>query len=286
MIKKQEDYFIVVADTRPSEQLCDNDNEIFTLGFLCSPDLETLNRVFINNKLPITLRQFKSRGDKENYQEKFLPFLEQIISANDISITAISITQEVLKANEKQMVNDLDILYLNAGERDTEYYSAYFRHIKNGKPVVTLGPFEVVDQEGVSKYVHFPESISINCFLPLLWIAYEANKFYIKRCAQINRKIGDVKMLLCLDHLPNYQINTHEVLDSFLSVVSSMGIELMLLRPKKEWVTNVDHVVDTFVGIVNEALKSPYTETAGKFERFITSIKSPEKISISMRLEN
>ena len=180
--------YAIVIDTSPTEQIIDNDNQVFCLGILFglrSPEsFDLVGNQFPDEEKRITLRKYA--GSSPQYKAALKEHLANIREADHVLASASIVNQRFIKR-----------MGLPVWEKAHGKLPEPFDFNKKGKHRYRLGGYKKQDATVVEPYTVLRDDLCI-----IGWLASELGLLHSAIC-----KISDeiVKLDVLIDRLPNDQ---------------------------------------------------------------------------------
>lgn len=191
--------YAIVIDTSPSEQITENDNQIFCTGILFGlksrESFDLVGNQFPDEKKRINLRKFA--GSSPKYKSDLKEHLKNIKESNHVLASVNIVNQRFIKK-----------MGLKVWEKAHGKLPKPFDYNKKGKPRQRLGGYKKDDGTYIEPYTVLEDDLCI-----IGWIASELGMLHKEIC-DINKEI--VKLDVLIDRFPNDQgvegINKAELL--------------------------------------------------------------------------
>lgn len=231
--------YAIVVDTSPSEQLGENDNQIFCFGVLFglkSPNsFNQVGNQFPDESKKLDLRKYS--GSTTKYKTNLKQHLENIKAADHVIACASIVNQRYIKR-----------MGLKVWEKAAGKLPNSFDYNKKGKPRYQMGGY-IVDGITLDPYLILEDDLCI-----IGWLASEIVLLHKELC-KINTEI--VKLDILIDRLPNDQgpngFNKVELLKWILQKLSESIINVVGVPDKPDYYQR-DLLTDNIAGLCREIM--------------------------------
>lgn len=205
--------YAIVIDTSPSEQIIENDDQVFCLGILFglrSPEsFNLVGNQFPDEEKRMNLRKYA--GSSSQYKARLKEHLVNIKEADHVLATASIVNQRFIKR-----------MGLAVWEKANGKLPNPFNINKKGKPRYRLGGYKMQDGTEVEPYTVLKDDLCI-----IGWLASELGLLHSAIC-KINEEI--VKLDVLIDRLPNDQgpkgVNKAELLKGTIGKLTESTIHI------------------------------------------------------------
>jgi len=242
--------YAIVIDTSPSEQIVENDDQIFCLGILFglrTPEsFDLVGNQFPEEDKRINLRKYA--GSSSQYKSNVKEHLRIIRNSDHVLASVSVVNQRFIKK-----------MGLSVFERAHGKLPEPFNLNKKGKPRFRLGGYKKDDGTVVEPYTVLEDDLCI-----IGWLAGELGLLHSSIC-EINDEI--VKLDVLIDRLPNDQgpegINKAELLKWTIGKLTDSIIHIAGIPDTADHYQR-DLLTDNIAGMCRELMdKNP---EAGKME--------------------
>lgn len=242
--------YAIVIDTSPTEQLVDNDDQVFCLGVLFglrTPESFDL----VGNKFPdeskrLNLRKYS--GASLKYKNMLKEHLVNIKEADHVLASASIVNQRFIKK-----------MGLPVWEKAHGKLPEPFDYNKKGKPRYRLGGYKKDDDTVVEPYTVLRDDLCI-----IGWIASELGLLHAAIC-EINEEL--VKIDVLIDRLPNDQgpegVNKAELLKWTIGKLTESTIHIAGIPDMPDYYQR-DLLTDNIAGLCRDLIEND--PTAGQKE--------------------
>lgn len=180
--------YAVVIDVSPSEQISDDDNQIFSMGVLLglrsTSSFDEVGNNFPDESKRLELRKYA--GSSANYKSQLREHLKNVKEADHVMASVNVVNQRYIKR-----------MGLKVFEKAHGKLPESHDHNKKGKPRYRLGGYKKDDGTAVEPYTVLEDDLCI-----IGWIVSELGLLHKEFC-DINEEI--VKLDVLMDRLPNDQ---------------------------------------------------------------------------------
>lgn len=251
--------YAIVIDTSPSEQISDDDDQIFCLGILLglrSPEsFDLVGKDFPEEDKRLDLRKYS--GSSNHYKTKLIKHLEYIKNAEHILTGVSVINQRFIKCK------GLKIWKVTHGPLPTP-----FDFSKKGKPRYQLGGYKINGDTEIKPYLVLEDDLCI-----IGWLAYELGLLHEWVC-HINNKF--IKLDVLIDRLPNDQgitgTNKAVLLKGTIDKLTNSLIKIVGISDKADHYQR-DLLVDNIAGLSCELIKKNQTTGRDEIENLFDMTK-------------
>jgi hypothetical protein len=177
--------FVAVVDSCPSDRIGAGDDIWHTVAMLQAGSWTDVE-AFIG-KLKASLRtrglQLRKWGgvalsqqratQNERFRTVFLDALRRELPASRVSLLTVSCQEKTMIAAEPRLCSALGLEHsVVMGDRPSICLGGYTKHWRDGKPVVTLGPFEKISVDGATEVISNPLTVRWENAVVWLWIGH------------------------------------------------------------------------------------------------------------------
>jgi hypothetical protein len=242
--------YAIVIDTSPTEQLAENDDQIFCLGILFGlkvpESFDLVGNQFPKEEKRINLQKYA--GASSQYKNKLKEHLADIREADHVLASASIVNQRFIKR-----------MGLPVWEKAHGKLPEPFDHNKKGKPRHRLGGYKKDDGTVVAPYTILQDDLCI-----IGWLASELGLLHAAIC-EINEEI--VKIDVLIDRLPNDQgpdgTNKAELLKWTIGKLTESTIHIAGIPDKPDYHQR-DLLTDNIAGLCSSLMKA--NPVSGKSE--------------------
>lgn len=242
--------YAIVIDTSPSEQIVENDDQVFCLGILFglrSPESFDL----VGNQFPDEEKRFNLRkygGSSSTYKSGLKEHLRNIKESDHVLASATIVNQRFIK-----------MMGLSVWEKAHGKLPEPFDFNKKEKPRYRLGGYKKQDGTVVAPYTVLEDDLCI-----IGWLAAELGLLHSAIC-DINDEI--VKLDVLIDRLPNDQgpegINKAELLKWTIGKLTDSIIHIAGIPDTADHYQR-DLLTDNIAGMCRDLMETD--PQAGKIE--------------------
>lgn len=262
MTKEPMKLYAVVIDISPSEQISEDDNQIFSMGvLLCLKSPSSFDQV--GNKFPDESKRLELRkyaGSSANYKTQVKQHLKNVKEADHVMASVNVVNQRYIKR-----------MGIKVFEKAHGKLPDPFDYNKKGKPRYRLGGYKKDDGIVVEPYTVLEDDLCI-----IGWIASELGLLHKELC-DINEEI--VKLDVLIDRLPNDQgpegVNKAELLKWTIGKLTEYTVHIAGIPDKPDFYQR-DLLTDNISGMCRELIEAD----AENGEKEIKSILRLTKFSI------
>ena len=251
--------YAIVIDTSPTEQIVENDDQIFCLGILFglrSPEsFDLVGNQFPDQDKRINLRKYA--GSSPQYKSNLKEHLRNIKEADHVLASASIVNQRFIKR-----------MGLSVWERAHGKLPEPTDFNKKGKPRYRLGGYKKDDGIVIEPYTVLEDDLCI-----IGWLASELGMLHSAIC-KINEEI--VKLDVLIDRLPNDQgpegINKAELLKWTIDKLTDSIIHIAGIPDAADHYQR-DLLADNIAGMCRDLMSSDPIEGKREIERLLTMTK-------------
>jgi hypothetical protein len=270
--------FVAVVDSCPSDCVGAGDDIWHTVAMLQAgswTDIET----FIG-KLTASLRarglQLRKWGgvalsqqraaQNDRFRMNFLDALRIELPTSRVSLKTVSIQEKTMIAAQWRLCYALGVEHSSVmADSPSICLGGFTRHWRDGKPVVTLGPFEKVSTHGATEIISNPLTVRWENAIVWLWIGHSLWSLYRRVELQYQRL---PEWRIHFDRLGHDEIAHNYPGLGFLDLLlkATTTIDLKCSYSENEAiatdVSTPDLVIDCIAGWVNAAIRDGGNETS------------------------
>lgn len=247
--------YAIVIDTSPTEQITENDDQIFCLGILFglrSPEsFDLVGNQFPNEEKKLNLRKYA--GSSSLYKTNLKEHLANIKEANHVLASASIVNQRFIKR-----------IGLPVWEKAHGKLPKPFDFNKKGKPRYRLGGYKKQDGTVVEPYTILQNDLCI-----IGWLTSELGLLHSAIC-EINEEI--VKIDVLIDRLPNDQgpegINKAELLKWTISKLTESTIHIAGIPDTPDYYQR-DLLTDNIAGFCRDLMEKDPVVGKNKIESLL-----------------
>lgn len=235
--------YAIVIDTSPTEQIVENDDQVFCLGILFglkSPEsFDLVGNKFPDEKKRINLRKYA--GSSSQYKSILKEHLTNIKEADHVLSSASIVNQRFIKR-----------MGLSVWEKAHGKLPAPFDFNKKGKPRYRLGGYKKQDGTVVDPYTVLQDDLCI-----IGWLSSELGLLHSAICKNNDNII--VKLDVLIDRLPNDQgsegINKAELLKWTIGKLTESTIYIAGIPDTADYYQR-DLLADNIAGLCRDLIET------------------------------
>jgi hypothetical protein len=251
--------YAIVIDTSPSEQISENDDQIFCLGVLFglnSPEsFDQVGNNFPDNESKFNLRKYA--GSSSQYRSGLVEHLRAIKKLKHVLASASVVNQRYIKK-----------MGLTVWERAHGKLPKPFDFNKKGKPRYRLGGYKKEDGVVVEPFTVLEDDLCI-----IGWLAAELGLLHGAIC-KIND--GIVKLDVLIDRLPNDQgpdgVNKAELLKWTIQKLTDSIIKIAGIPDKPDHYQR-DLLTDNIAGLCRDLMETDLDDGKKTIEELLSLTK-------------
>jgi len=250
--------YAIVIDTSPSEQIGNNDDQIFCSGVLFglgSPEsFDQVGNQLLDTSKRLNLRKYS--GSSTQYKTNLKQHLKDIKDADHVLASASVVNQRYIKR-----------MGLKVWEKAHGKPQDPYDHSKKGKPRYKLGGYKI-DDSTVDSYLVLEDDLCI-----IGWLASEIGLLHKELC-DINGEV--VKLDILMDRLPNDQgpkgFNKVELLKWTLQKLSQSTIHVVGVPDTPDYYQR-DLLADNIAGLCRDIMEKDPAEGISEIKELLRLTK-------------
>lgn len=251
--------YAIVMDTSPSEQIVENDDQIFSLAFLFGlksvESFDCVGNQFPSETERLDLRKYA--GSSSQYKQKLRDHLLSVKNADHVLASVCVVNQRYIKR-----------MGIKVWEKAHGELPKPYDFNKKGKPRYRMGGYKKDDGIVVEPYTLLEDDLCI-----IGWLAAELGLVHSLIC-EINEEI--VKLDVLMDRLPNDQgpegVNKAELLKFTIGKLSESTIHIVGV-PDVPDSHQRDLLTDNIAGMCRELMEDDPKAGRIEIERLLRMTK-------------